>query len=376
MSDIEPGPLVPSAAGHFDKWFHLPLPCASSDPRVEVRRAHPSEFERIYDLVDEVFGVRRPRVLYDWLYRRNPHGVARSWIVVERASGRLVSSLATYPWPLARGPRALAAVQSGDAVVVPEWRGQVISRVRTEVRDSHPMEQATIRFGWPNAGSRKALRKRGLEDRLLEPVPSYVLPMHAADALTRHGWPRVLASAAARMADTVVAAWTAILLHRPFDGTVEPVRRFDATYDRATMGCVMWEGYWCPHTADFLNWRYLDHLTRQYLAFAAVIAEAVAGYCVVRTDGERAWLMDFAAPPQPASVACALLLRAITAARDAGCGPLVVCAPPRWRHWPLVRSAGFVKVSLDISLYAWARDEPGVQRLENWQFLAGDMDGV
>lgn len=157
---------------------------------------------------------------------------------------------------------------------------------------------------------------------------------------------------------------------------MEPVRRFDAAFDLLTERSTLWDEYWFPHNADFLNWRYLDHPTRQYLPFAAVVGAEPVGYCVVQIAGERAWLMDFVAAPQPFAVAHALLLRAVTVAREAGCGFLTACAPPRWRHCGLVRSAGFVKIPGSVFMYAWGRDEPGVQRLENWQFLAGDMDGV
>jgi len=376
MADLDSAPLMGCRAERFDEWFRYPLSGAPSDPRVEVRRAHPSEFERIYDLVDEAFGVQRPRALYDWLYRRNPHGVARCWIVAERASSRFVANLTTVPWPLARGTRVLAATVHSDYVIAPGWQGQGLNDLRHQVRESHPLEWTSAVIGWPNLKSRGSLRKGGLGDRVVGLVPCRALPLHAARELTRRGWPWLLATAAERTAHTIVAAWTTILLARPFGGTVEPVRRFEARYDLVTERCMMWDGYWCPHNADFLNWRYFDHPTHNYLACAAVIRDAVAGYCVVRIDGERAWLMDFAAPQQPASVARALLLRAITAAREAGCGWLAICAPPRWRHWPLVRSAGFVKIPLDISLYTLARDEPDVQQLENWQFLAGDIDGL
>ncbi len=39
--------FLPPGQARFDKWFHAPVPCASSDPRLEVRPAHPAEFERI-----------------------------------------------------------------------------------------------------------------------------------------------------------------------------------------------------------------------------------------------------------------------------------------------------------------------------------------
>jgi len=73
--------LLPKAAQQFEEWFQAPLAEESSDPRFQVRRAHPTEFERLYDLVDEAFAVKRPRAVFDWLYRGNPAGAGRCWKV-------------------------------------------------------------------------------------------------------------------------------------------------------------------------------------------------------------------------------------------------------------------------------------------------------
>ena len=72
--------ILPRATDRFEEWLRIPLSAEAEDPRFEMRRAHPSEFEEIYDLVDASFGVRRPRVVYDWLYRRNVSGMANCWI--------------------------------------------------------------------------------------------------------------------------------------------------------------------------------------------------------------------------------------------------------------------------------------------------------
>ena len=45
----------------FDEWMRAEVPGRSTDPRYAVRRATPADFEAVYDLVDEVFGVVRPR---------------------------------------------------------------------------------------------------------------------------------------------------------------------------------------------------------------------------------------------------------------------------------------------------------------------------
>ncbi|MBI1814817.1 MAG: hypothetical protein HYR72_07555 [Deltaproteobacteria bacterium] len=372
---IDPAPFMRGEPDRFDEWLRYPLARSSSDPRVEVRRAQSAEFERIYDLIDEAFGVRRPRALYDWLYRRNPHGIARCWIVVERSSGRFVGNLTNCPWPCARGARALPSVLNADNVVAREWQGQGLNRVRSFVRDEHPMEQ-TIRFGWPNPQSQGAARKGEIDVHRSEPIPYYALPLHAAVPLIERGWPRALAAVAERTALTVLGAWVSIRLQNSFRGSVEPVRRFDEAYDAVTERCSTWDGYWFPHNADFLNWRYIDHPTRQYLPFAAVSGGAVTGYCVVQIDGHRAWLMDFAAPPLSTPVARALLLRAVTVARDAGCAWLTVCAPPRWPHWKMVKSAGFMKIPTPMYLFTSPYEDPDLHRLDRWQFLSGDRDGL
>ena len=66
--------MIATPEDPFDEWMRLPAPGKPDDDRFEVRRAAPQEYERIYDLVDLAFGRKRPRELYDWLYRENPSG--------------------------------------------------------------------------------------------------------------------------------------------------------------------------------------------------------------------------------------------------------------------------------------------------------------
>ena len=47
----------------FEAWPRVPLPPQPPQPHLEVRRAHPSEFEKIYELVDEAFGTSRSHAL-------------------------------------------------------------------------------------------------------------------------------------------------------------------------------------------------------------------------------------------------------------------------------------------------------------------------
>ncbi len=71
----------------FEEWLHAPAHLESRHPRFDIRRAMPAEFDAIYALVNDVFGFQRSRAHYDWIYRSNPYGIARCWVVFDRASG-------------------------------------------------------------------------------------------------------------------------------------------------------------------------------------------------------------------------------------------------------------------------------------------------
>ncbi|HXQ20174.1 MAG TPA: hypothetical protein VN812_00780, partial [Candidatus Acidoferrales bacterium] len=172
------------------------------------------------------------------------------------------------------------------------------------------------------------------------------------------------------------ATWSTKVLGKPFNGRVEEVRRFDGAFDDVTRRCMSFAGYWSPHDAEFLNWRYLRDPAREHVAFALTVGATLTGYSVVRVDGGKAVLMEFVVPHEQPRAAQTLLLHVIKAAVDAGCSHLVVIAPPAWRHWRLLRSAGFVALPVGPFMYAfsWRDDTPGLHAFENWQFLGGDLD--
>jgi len=359
----------------FDEWLHAPAPVESTHPRFDIRRAVPAEFDGIYDLVNTAFGFNRSRARYDWIYRRNPYGLARCWIVIDRASGRLVSSAASWPWPISRGAQCVEGAQDGDTVVAPGWQRLGIDGLRTEVWRSHAWNATTIALSWPNEKSRAAAIKRGRGARVLGPVPKAVLMLDTRAFLAERGWPAFASAAGGAVVDTALTAWRKLLCRRGVRLAIEEVRRFESSFDEVTQRCMAWPGFWSPHAADFLNWRYIEHPTAQYLAFALADRSDLAGYAVLKLDGPVSWLMEFVAPVSPRHLARALLFRIIEASRAAGCTHLKFSAPPGWRHWRLLRTAGFLPVPSEI--YLWpAGEEPGLRRLATWQWVPGDMDDL
>ncbi len=237
----------------FETWHATPIPDEPDHPELCARRAHTSEFERIYDLVDAAFEVRRPRALYDWLYRRSPLGPARCWTIVERKSGRFVNSVARIPWPFQLGDEPIEGSVQVDSATAVDWRGQNISALK-KGRRNDPWQRRSVVVGWPNLKSQRAAQKHGRSHTLLGPLPRCVLPLRAGELLRERGWPAPLATAAGAAADRALA-WRRATASRASDIRLEEIRRFEADFDPVTRRALRHDGFWSPHPADFLNWR-------------------------------------------------------------------------------------------------------------------------
>ena len=368
--------MIPTPADPFEEWFRLPVEALPDDSPYEVRRARPEEFPRLYDVVDRAFGVKRPRDLFDWLYLRNPFGIARCWIVVERKTGDVLKTGAAYPWPVWRGSEPLLGSLGGDAATLPDWQRRGLSRVRNQVRNTHPWYARFCGIAGPNEGSRAVMRKQGRGANVLGRLRGGVALLRTEGAFDAIGAPALLGRPLGAVSDAFFAAWPGRrAAGGEAPGRIERVARFTGDFDAVTLRHMAWPEFWCPHNADFLNWRYLDHPTESYVGLARVEDERPTAYAVVRLAGRGATLAELAVGPPPRGSRRALLLEAMALAREAGCAYLNFFATPGFPHWGALRSAGFLPyVSKNYAEASCPRLEPDVQQMRNWQILPGDRD--
>src|SRR5262249_36621787 len=107
---------------------------------------------------------------------------------------------------------------------------------------------------------------------------------------------------------------------------------------------------------------------------ALLNSSKVEGYYVLKIEGFASCLMEFVAPVSPSDVASTMLLHVIDTARAAGCSRIRFSAPPAWRHWGCLHSAGFLPVRSEIYLWPWpSKEEPERGQLSAWQWVPGDM---
>ncbi len=368
-------PVLSDPEAWFQRWRAWAPSYECPDPRFTAHLAEPSDFDAVYDVVDEAFGWQRPRVHCEWLYRGNPRGVARCIVIREKGSGAIASCGVLFPWPLAHGSDACDGTVGGDSATRKKWQRQGVKRWVDEYWDALPRSTSSCDIGWPNEASLALFEKYG------RPAPvgalvRFVLPLRVDPHLLRRGWPEKAARVVGSFVDTAQGAWRAGLQVAAKSTRSEPIRRFDSTYDTLTDATMSWNGYWSPHDSDFLNWRYLDHPGHEYSAIGAVASlNEPSGYCVVRTDGTRAWLMELAAPVQPPGIALAMVMRAIDIAVEAGCETFEFAGTPAWPHWALLHRVGMRQRSSDLYLSAIC-GRPGARDFAGWQLVPGDVDGL
>jgi hypothetical protein len=369
--------LIPTQPDNFERWFHVPIGEESIDPRFDVRRARPEDFERVYDTVDQAFGTRRPRALFDWLYRDNPYGLAQVWIVEDRESGEILKTGAEFPWPVWRGDQSLLGTLSGDAATLPHWQRKGLSVVRRHVRQSHPWYPEFCSISGPNESSRIVTKKAGLSNDILGALKGGVALFHTQDVLARTKVPAPIARPIAIASDAIAAGWQRLAARagRGSGERLEEVSRFTTDFDPVTERTMAWPRFWCPHNADFLNWRYLDHPVETYVGLALIDRERPIGYAVVRLSGAHALLAEFAVESEPRSRAIHFLNEVMNYARHAGSSYMTFFAPPAFRHWGLLHRASFLPYRtrhyLDVGC---RRLEPEVQQMSHWQVTPGDRD--
>ncbi|ALA59780.1 hypothetical protein [Nitrospira moscoviensis] len=228
---------------------------------------------------------------FDWLYKRNPHGEARAWIAEETATRAVVGVAAAFPRRLlVRGDARLTWVL-GDFCISADYRtlGPAVQLQRA-VLDA--VQHATMLAGYYDFPSRQmaAVYKRigvAKEGGLVR----MARVLRADRLLTAFG-----GAGLARVLGPVANLGLALDIHRRGASRGLSVERyagrFGSEFDDlmhetggAYDACI-------ERSADYLNWRYVEHPSERYEYLVAKKSGRVCGYAVFSSTAQDAILVD------------------------------------------------------------------------------------
>jgi Acetyltransferase (GNAT) domain len=255
----------------------------------------PAHLERDQELlVDTLICHLNPlydSVRFNWLYKNNPHGPARAWLMSDTTNSTVVGMAGAFPRRVYIGVREATCWVLGDFCIHEQYRilGPALQLQRACLADMHP-ETVAFSYDFPSASMLAVYKRLRIDplgnicrfakplriDRKIEELvrtPQLVSLMKWAGNL-------VLALQDHSQRDT---GELTIVLHEGWCGEEFSVLARE----------VGWQyGVCVQRSAEYLNWRYVANPLVRCEILTARCHGVLVAYAVFTQSGEDAMVMD------------------------------------------------------------------------------------
>lgn len=343
----------------------------TTSPDVIVRQATAEDSSSVLELVSEMWG-RDVRARYDWLYRRNPHGQALSWLACDAESGRVVGVKSLFPRRASIEGHATLAALGGDAFVRPSHRGRGLLELLHRAAMLEMQEQGIeISPGVPAKSSYRSLLRGG--SRHIGWFARWVRPLTGQGLVRRQvpGLLRWAGQASISGLDLVTSVRGPL---SPRGLRMEPVRSREELQrllvPAAGEARVLFE-----RDPAWLAWRFLDApAARQHLV-GLWVGNSLTSLAALEQSEGRATLVDLVTPPHGARTALQAVLRH---AQASGASVLDVSCSESASFARALPGLGFIRRDRAAMVNYVPAGHPRSAALlsgRGWHFTLADLDG-
>lgn len=311
---------------------------------------------------------------YEWLYQKNPAGMARVWVACDAEAGQIVGVSAAFPRQIQCHGKEVRGYVLGDFCIHPDYRslGPALTLQRSTL-ENLSREGARFVFDFPSTSMLAIYKRLRIEPQ--ESTIRFAKPLRADRQIQK----RIPAKAAG--AALAVAANAALRLRDAGLG-----RSSEWTITEATVPCgeefTQAFRQWAPRmgicvdrSAEYLNWRFFQHPQRRYHFLTARKDGRLCGYLIYDWAGEDATVVDLFA--EEAQVSRALLVETIAMTRS--CGVHTLSAPFLESHSAreIFEDCGFQpRESSPVVVLSlpWNTSDAGGQVADPWYLTHGDRE--
>lgn len=254
---------------------------------LEIIRRRPEHDARIFELYASVFGeanLERSRRRFVWQYFENPNTPEDGPVIwmardTEKSGDEILGQMATMPFPMWWGDREVRASAGNDYFVRKDAQGRGIGIALS----NKWADEVDVALALGLTPSSYPLFKKIFRD--VGPVPAWVKPLDGV-AIAKKRLGPILGALAAPGAVLGVALLSRSPALRDYGVDVHETTDVTADFDelwrraRASFATVV------RRDARYLKWKYLDCPFREYRILAARRGADLAGYTVIREEGE------------------------------------------------------------------------------------------
>ncbi len=239
---------------------------------------------------------------YEWLYCKNPSGVARVWVACEPEAGKIIGLSAAFPRRIHSQGQEVRGYVLGDFCIHPDYRtlGPALELQRGTLEDLS-RDGAGFVFDFPSISmlaiyNRLRIEPQGSSVRFAKPL--------RVDRQIEKRIPNKLAGA------TLAVAANAVLRLR--DAGSGRSNAWTITEEAAPCGEEFTIAFrqWAPRmgicadrSAAYLNWRFFQHPQRRYHLLTARKNARLCGYLIFHWESEDATIVDLLAEEEQVSKA-------------------------------------------------------------------------
>ncbi len=228
---------------------------------------------------------------FDWLYLKNPHGTARAWIATEEGTGRGLGAASAFPRRLLVGETVRLGYVLGDFCVDPQHRTLGLAlQLQRACLEEIVSEPLAIAYDFPS--DRMMAIYRRMKVSPAGQIVRWAKPLRTDRKIGSLLRSPSLASAAAAPLN-VILKWRDSSSFRNSGWTIvvhEGICKEEFTALAHSVGSRF--GSCIERSAEYLNWRYLQHPLAHYEILTAREAGQLRGYVVFSYTEEDATIVD------------------------------------------------------------------------------------
>jgi hypothetical protein len=307
---------------------------------------------------------------YDWLYRKNPHGPAIAWLAEDGEGGEVVGASAAFPRRAIVNGCEKTGWVLGDFCVADRYRslGPALQLQRSTLEAMHRVGEAFC-YDFPSRQLTAIYRRLGVAPSAQ--MVRLARPLRVDEKFQRLTKSRFLASS---------ASWLGNSLLRMTDYRLNRGRTWDIALHEGRCGDEFTSllekkqpsnFFEIQRSAEYLNWRYLQHPFFKHSILTARRSGELQGYLVFTCTDQNAQIAEWYAGEDTALLATLVrdLVRRLRKMRTMTLSAFLLDTDPRLPFW---KSMGFWPRESTPVMMHWpgGADAPAGE----WLLTYGDRD--
>jgi GNAT superfamily N-acetyltransferase len=332
----------------------------------------PADRERVRAILREYFASigesEDADERYEWLYRLNPAGNARTFVATDRNTKAVVAVTSLFPRPVSINGRTFMGAIGGDGFVVPDYRRRGIATLlhnEALVLMSERDEPLSFMFGPPEPHNLKALLRAGAA--LTGSVQRFVRPLNWAGLGTDA--PRLARPLRGPISYLFAPRRTRLRLEALGQ---EPDARVDRVWEETLDATAGRERIIPVRDALFYAWRFGRQSVPQN-GYVVLEGGTPIAVCALERRGAQAAICDVTSPLRYRA-------RAYRAILDACRGSDSVHTQihvPATRERALLHALGFIprtRKPFQVQVGPYHPEREALLRPKSWRYMWGDGD--